>query len=465
MTLKTTPLIALLATSAIVVPLSFTPALAATENKDTYKLMDLFADVFQKVRTEYVEPVDDEELVEAALNGMLSSLDPHSSYLNPKNSKDMDINTKGEFGGLGIEVTMENGWIKVVSPIDDTPAYRAGIQPGDFITHLDGEQIQGLTLNEAVDRMRGAPNTDIRLTVRRVGTPEAFDVKLTRAVIKIQTVRSHADGNVGYVRITQFSQTTGSDLRRNVAQLKKDIGPNLAGYVIDLRNNPGGLLDQAIAVSDDFIEKGEIVSTRSRRPEDTQRYFARPGDITDGLPLVVLINDGSASASEIVAGALQDHHRAILVGTRSFGKGSVQTLIPLPGHGSMRLTTARYFTPSGRSIQAVGIEPDIKVVQSKVQTLALPENERRAEARLHKALPNPDGSTPKADGSKKDAPKTGTSPGSPEDMEEVTKGGSNMAALAAIKMGDPASDYQYGRALDLLKGLSLYRTGAAATGN
>ena len=451
------PHFALLATTAILVPLSFATPARATENKDTYKQMDLFADVFQRIRSEYVEPVNDEDLIEAALNGMLTSLDPHSSYLNPKGAKDMDINTKGEFGGLGIEVTMEGGWVKVVSPIDDTPAYRAGIQPGDFITHLDGEQVQGLTLNEAVDRMRGAPNSDIKLTIRRVGTSEPFDVKLTRAVIKIQTVRSHADGNVGYVRITQFSQTTDADLKRNVAQLKKDIGPNLAGLVIDLRNNPGGLLDQAIAVSDDFIEKGEIVSTRARRPEDTQRYFARPGDIADGLPLVVLINDGSASASEIVAGALQDHHRAILVGTRSFGKGSVQTLIPLQGRGSLRLTTARYFTPSGRSIQAVGIEPDIKVLQSKVQALAVPEAERRAEARLHKALPNPDGQAPKKDAVK---------PAADDAQDVAAPAGGNLAALAAIKMGDTASDYQYARALDLLKGLSLYRAaGGGGTGN
>ena len=436
-------LFALLAASVVAFPLVCSGPAMAAENKDTYKLMDLFAEVFQRIRTEYVEPVNDEELVEAALNGMLSSLDPHSSYLNQKGAKDMDINTKGEFGGLGIEVTMESGWVKVVTPIDDTPAFRAGVQPGDFITHLDGEQVQGLSLNDAVDRMRGLAGTDIRLTIRRVGTSEPFDVKLTRAVIKLQTVRSHADGNVGYVRITQFSATTDSDLRRNVAQLKKDIGPSLAGFVLDLRNNPGGLLDQAIAVSDDFLEKGEIVSTRARRPEDSQRYFAHPGDITDGLPLVVLINDGSASASEIVAGALQDHHRAVLVGTRSFGKGSVQTLIPLPGHGQMRLTTARYFTPSGRSIQAVGIEPDIKVLQSKVEALAVPEAERRAEASLRKALPNPDGKTaPKPSNDNVDA-----------DVPAKVQG------LAAIKMGEAATDYQYARALDLLKGLSLYRTG------
>jgi carboxyl-terminal processing protease len=452
--------VALAASTALIALLSTGTAVAA-ENKDTYKLMDMFADVFQKIRTEYVEPVNDEDLIEAALNGMLTSLDPHSSYLNPKGAKDMEVNTKGEFGGLGIEVTMENGWVKVVTPIDDTPAFRAGMQPGDFITHLDGEQVQGLSLNEAVDRMRGAPNSDITLTIRRVGTNEPFDVKLTRAVIKLQTVRSHADGNVGYIRITQFSQTTDTDLRRNLNQLKKDIGKDLAGYVIDLRNNPGGLLDQAIAVSDDFIDKGEIVSTRSRRSEDTQRYFARAGDIADGLPLVVLINDGSASASEIVAGALQDHHRAILVGTRSFGKGSVQTLIPLSNHGQLRLTTARYFTPSGRSIQAVGIEPDIKVPQSKVQALALPDTERRAEARLRKALPNPDGTAAKKDA----APKTpAPAEVKPKEDGEDGKIGSTIAALAAIKMGDPATDYQYARALDLLKGLSVYRSGAA-TGN
>ena len=430
------------------------PVVHAEESKETYKLMELFAEVFEKIRTDYVEPVNDEKLIEAALNGMLSSLDPHSSYLNETNSRDMDITTRGEFGGLGIEVTMENGWIKVVSPIDDTPAFRAGVQPGDFITNIDGKSVQGMTLSDAVDRMRGAPDTVIHLTIRRAGA-EPFDVKLTRAIIKIQTVRSHAEGNVGYIRITQFSQTTDADLRRNVAELKKKIGSKLVGYVIDLRNNPGGLLDQAIAVSDDFIDKGEIVSTRSRRPEDTQRFFAHPGDIADGLPLVVLINDGSASASEIVAGALQDHHRAILMGTRSFGKGSVQTLIPLPGHGSLRLTTARYYTPSGRSIQAVGIEPDIKVLQSKVTPFAVPESERRSEASLPNALPNPDGdSLGKGKGGK--AAPDGQAPAG--DGAESAKPLTGIAALAAIKMGDPAQDYQLSRALDLLRGLSLYHT-------
>ena len=434
-------------TAALLATSFLTPAWAA-ESKETYRLLDLFATVFEKVRAEYVEPVKDDELIEAALNGMLTSLDPHSSYLNAKNAKDMDINTKGEFGGLGIEVTMENGWVKVVSPIDETPAFRAGLQPGDFITHLDGEPVQGLSLSEAVDRMRGLVNTDIKLTIRRNGSAP-FDVKLTRAVIKIQTVRSHAEGKIGYVRITQFSATTDTDLRKHIDQLKKDIGKDLGGFVVDLRNNPGGLLDQAISVSDDFLEKGEIVSTRSRKAEDTQRFNAKPGDITGGLPMVLLVNDGSASASEIVAGALQDHRRALVLGTRSFGKGSVQTLMPLGQYGSMRLTTARYYTPSGRSIQAVGIEPDIKVLQSKVEPINVPERERRAEANLRNALANPDGklTKPAEDAPAKDAPAAG-----PEEK--------NSDAPPVIKMGDPVQDYQLARALDLIRGLSLYRSTA-----
>ncbi|HSV29339.1 MAG TPA: S41 family peptidase [Candidatus Omnitrophota bacterium] len=440
--------------AALVATTMLTPVSSqAAERKETYRLMELFAEVFEKVRADYVEPVSDEELVEAALNGMLTSLDPHSSYLNQKSARDMEVSTRGEFGGLGIEVTMENGWVKVVSPIDDTPAFRAGIQPGDFITHLDGEPVQGLTLSEAVDRMRGPANTDIRLSVRRNGA-QPFDVKLTRAVIKIQTVRSQAQGNIGYVRITQFSQTTDADLRRHMGNLKKEIGKNLAGYVIDLRNNPGGLLDQAIAVSDDFLEKGEIVSTRSRKAEDTQRFNARAGDLADGLPLVVLINDGSASASEIVAGALQDHRRAIVLGSRSFGKGSVQTLIPLPGHGSMRLTTAKYFTPSGRSIQAVGIEPDIKVLQSKVEPISVPERDRRSEASLRNALTNPDGSKAAPAAPAPAAPAPGPESKAPA-AEPAAEG-----APQAIKLGDPAQDYQLARALDLIRGLSLYRAPA-----
>lgn len=439
--------VALLSTTAL------TPASAA-ERKETYKLLDLFGEVLEKVRSEYVEPVNDEELIEAALNGMLSSLDPHSAYLNSKNSKDMDIQTRGEFGGLGLEVTMESGWVKVVSPIDDTPAFRAGLQPGDFVTHLDGEPVQGLSLSEAVDRMRGTVGTDIKLTVRRMGVDQPFDVKLTRAVIKVQTVKGQTFGEIGYIRISQFSATTHADLVRIMGQLKKDAaakegGKPLTGFVVDLRNNPGGLLDQAVAVSDDFLDKGEIVSTRSRRPEDTQRYNARPGDIAESLPLVVLINDGSASASEIVAGALQDHKRAVLMGTRSFGKGSVQTLMPLHGHGSLRLTTARYYTPSGRSIQAVGIEPDIKVQQSKVEPIAGAAVERRSEASLRKALPNPNGDKPKP--AEKDKPAEAPAPDAPK--SEPGKG----EAPVAVKLGDPAQDYQLARALDLLRGLSVYR--------
>lgn len=425
-----------------------TPAIAA-ESKETYRLMELFATVFEKVRSDYVEPVKDEDLIEAALNGMLSSLDPHSSYLNAKNAKEMDITTKGQFGGLGIEVTMENGWVKVVSPIDDTPAFRAGLQPGDFVTHLDGEPVQGLSLSDAVDRMRGMVNTDIKLTVRR-GANAPFDVKLTRAVIKLQTVRSHAEGAIGYVRITQFSQTTDTDLRRQVELLKKEIGKDLGGFVIDLRNNPGGLLDQAVAVSDDFLEKGEIVSTRSRHSDD-MRSNATPGDITGGLPVVLLVNDGSASASEIVAGALQDHHRAIVMGTRSFGKGSVQTLIPLGQYGTMRLTTARYYTPSGRSIQAVGIEPDIKVLQSKVEPINVPERERRAESHLRNALTNPDGTAVKPS-----APAGAEDEGKAKEGDKPAEG-----AMPVIKMGDPTQDYQLARALDLIRGLALYRNATA----
>src|SRR5271156_3298721 len=344
------------------------PAVGVAQNKtsETYRQLNLFGEVFERVRADYVESVSDEQLVEAAINGMLTSLDPHSSYLNNKNFRDMQVQTRGEFGGLGIEVTMENGLVKVVSPIDDTPAFHAGIKPGDYITHLNGEAVMGLTLNEAVEKMRGPENSEIKLTIRREGK-EPFDVAVTRAKIKIESVRSHLEGNdVGYIRITTFNEQTDTGLNKAMQRLRDQSGDKLKGIVLDLRNNPGGLLDQAVAVSDAFLEKGEIVSTRGRRSEDAQRYNARPGDIAAGLPVAVLINGGSASASEIVAGALQDHHRAILIGTRSFGKGSVQTIIPLAGHGAMRLTTARYYTPSGRSIQAKGIDPDIVVDAAKI---------------------------------------------------------------------------------------------------
>jgi carboxyl-terminal processing protease len=333
---------------------------------DTYRELNLFGDVFERVRSDYVEKPDDSKLVESAINGMLAGLDPHSSYMDPKSFRDMQVQTRGEFGGLGIEVTMEDGLVKVVAPIDDTPAAKAGVMANDIITQLDDEAVQGLTLNQAVDKMRGPVNTKIKLTIMRKGADKPIDVTILRDVIRVKSVRSHPEGeDVGYIRITQFNEQTTDGLKASIDDLNGKLGADkIKGYVIDLRNNPGGLLDQAISVSDTFLDKGEIVSTRGRNPEETQRFNARPGDMTKGKPLIVLINGGSASASEIVAGALQDHKRATLVGTRSFGKGSVQTIIPLgAGNGALRLTTARYFTPSGRSIQAKGITPDIEVLQ------------------------------------------------------------------------------------------------------
>ena len=343
--------------------LNVTRTYSATSNSEIYKQLDLFGDVLERVRSDYVEKPDDTMLIESAINGMLAALDPHSAYLNPKNFKDMQVQTRGEFGGLGIEVTMENGIVKVVSPIDDTPASKAGLQTNDLITHLDGEQIVGLTLEQAVEKMRGPVNTPITLTVIRKGREDPFDVKIVRDVIKINAVKARQEGDAIYAKISTFNEQTHANLVKAVDGLKKSIGRNLKGYVIDLRGNPGGLLDQAIAVSDDFLDKGAIVLTKGRGLEETQRANARPGDIADGKPIVVLINGGSASASEIVAGALQDHKRATIIGTRSFGKGSVQTIIPLGSNGAIRLTTARYYTPSGRSIQAKGIDPDVVVEQ------------------------------------------------------------------------------------------------------
>ncbi|HYD99808.1 MAG TPA: S41 family peptidase, partial [Alphaproteobacteria bacterium] len=376
--------------------LAFVPACAIAQaqqsapagggRSEAFRSLNLFADVFERVRAEYVEDVSDEKLMEAAINGMLTSLDAHSSYLDKDSFSDMQVQTRGEFGGLGLEVTTENGLVKVVTPLDDTPAFKAGLQPGDFITHLDGEQIVGLPLADAVDKMRGPVGTDIRLTVRR-GEQEAFDVSLTRAVIKIQSVKHEVKGDVGYIRISSFSEQSASGLEKAVADIKKQLGPKLQGFVLDLRNNPGGLLDQAVAVSDAFLDKGEIVSTRGRREDAASRFNAKAGDITEGKPVVVLINTGSASASEIVAGALKDHNRAIVMGTQSFGKGSVQTIIPLQGSGAMRLTTAYYYTPSGTSIQKEGVKPDIEVQQARIETLEQPT--QRREADLRGALNNP----------------------------------------------------------------------------
>jgi carboxyl-terminal processing protease len=341
-----------------------TSARAATS--DTYRQLNLFGDVFERVRSDYVEKPDDKKLIESAISGMLSGLDPHSSYMDAKSFRDMQVQTRGEFGGLGIEVTMEDGLIKVVSPIDDTPASKAGILANDIITQLDDEAVQGLTLNQAVDKMRGPINTKIKLTIVRKGQDKPLQITLTRDNIRVRSVRAHVeDGDIGYIRITTFNEQTTEGLKREITSLTKQIGEDkLKGFILDLRNNPGGLLEEAVTVSDTFLDRGEIVSTRGRNPEETQRRVAHPGDMIHGKKLIVLINGGSASASEIVAGALQDHKRATLVGTRSFGKGSVQTIIPLgSGNGALRLTTARYYTPSGRSIQAKGIEPDIEVMQ------------------------------------------------------------------------------------------------------
>jgi carboxyl-terminal processing protease len=413
---------------------------AQVDSSETYRQLNLFGDVFERVRADFVEEVSDEKLIENAINGMLSSLDPHSSYLNAKSFRDMQVQTRGEFGGLGIEVTMENGLVKVVSPIDDTPAFRAGLKPGDFITHLDKEPVQGMTLPEAVEKMRGRINSEIVLTIRREGR-EAFDVKLMRAVIKIQSVRWRVDGEIGYLRITSFNEQTMSGLERGIERIRDQLGSNLKGFVLDLRNNPGGLLQQSVAVSDAFIERGEIVSTRSRRAEDAQRFNAKAGDLAKGLPMVVLINGGSASASEIVAGALQDHHRAIVMGTKSFGKGSVQTIIPLAGHGAIRLTTARYFTPSGRSIQAHGIDPDIVVPQAKLEVVETPS--RRSEADLRGALSNPDDASKEKDAKPK------------EDKPAETQEADPDAPATARQ--EPAQDYQLMRALDLIRGIAYYQ--------
>jgi carboxyl-terminal processing protease len=363
----------------------FTGSTAKAAASDTYRQLNLFGDVFERVRADYVDKPDDSKLVEAAINGMLAGLDPHSSYMDPKSFRDMQVQTRGEFGGLGIEVTMEDGLIKVVAPIDETPAAKAGVMANDIITRLDDDAVQGMTLNQAVDKMRGPVNTKIRLTIMRKGVEKPLELTIVRDIIRVKSVRSHPEGaDVGYIRITQFNEQTTDGLKQSITDLKNQLGgEKIKGYIIDLRNNPGGLLDQAISVSNAFLDKGEIVSTRGRNADETQRFNARPGgDLTGGKPVIVLINGGSASASEIVAGALQDHKRATLIGTRSFGKGSVQTIIPLgAGNGALRLTTARYYTPSGRTIQAKGITPDIEVLQEVPDELKA-RTDSRGEASL-----------------------------------------------------------------------------------
>lgn len=416
-----------------------------TAKDDPYLLLELFGEAFKSAREEYVDETSDRKLIEAAINGMLSSLDPHSGFLDDESYQDMTVQTKGEFGGLGIEVTMENGWVRVVSPIDDTPAAKAGLQPGDLITHIDGISVMGLSLNEAVDKMRGKPQTDIKLSISRKKV-EPFDVTITRDIIKIETVKSEAKGNIGYIRVISFSETTTKNLKKAIEDLTKQIGKEkIAGFLIDLRNNPGGLLDQAVGVADTFLEQGEIVSTRSKRPEETIRLSATRGDLTNGLPIVVLINEGSASASEIVAGALQDHKRAVVVGTPSFGKGSVQSIRPIPGYGAIKLTTARYYTPSGRSIQAKGIEPDVKIPRAEIKELPIIEG--YSENNLPNALGKENGKKAEEEKPQKAEDKT-------SDKKEVID-----PANASEKEEEKKPDYQLDRALDILNSIAVYKQG------
>jgi carboxyl-terminal processing protease len=415
------------------------PATLAQENsaRTTYEYLDLFGNIFERVRENYVEEIDEKKLIEAAVNGMLASLDPHSAYLPPENFEDMREQTRGEFGGLGIEVTMENSFVKVVAPIDETPAAEAGLQAGDYITHIDGESVLGLSLADAVERMRGPVGSEIVITISREGEEEPFDVTIVRDIITIRAVRTRVEGNVGVLRITAFNENTTESLEEGIEEIKSEVnGDELVGYVIDLRNNPGGLLSQAISVSDAFLEEGEIVSTRGRNLEEAERRNARPGDLAEGKPIVVLINEGSASASEIVAGALQDQRRAIVVGAKSFGKGSVQTVMRLGDKGAMKLTTARYYTPSGRSIQALGIEPDILVEERRVVEAEEEDSPRRlrSEADLRGSLEEEL---------------------SEEERQQLEEERQRHEATAELR----AEDFQMAYALDLLNGLAIYDAG------
>lgn len=431
-------------------------------DSETFKQLSLFADVLERVRADYVEEVSDEKLIESSINGMLTSLDPHSAFLNNKGYAELRTGTKGEFGGLGLEVTMENSLVKVVSPIDGTPAANAGLQSGDFITHIDGKLVAEMTLQEAVETMRGAPGSKVTITVRRGGiTGQPFDVTLTRAVIRVQSVRYHAEGDdVAYIRITTFNEQTQTGLNKALEDMQKKLGDKLAGYVIDLRNNPGGLLEQAVSVAGTFLPNGsEVVSTRGRHSEDNQSYKSKGGDKTGGKPIVVLINTGSASASEIVAGALQDYRRALLVGTKSYGKGSVQTVIPIAGAGAMKLTTALYYTPKGRSIQKLGIDPDIVVNAAKLEEIAPMKGV--SEADMKGALANP--TLKKDKGGQADKPTAtpddeNAEPVKAPDDKGVKADDKKDGKESTAKDGEKKEPYdnQLVHAIDMLRGIALY---------
>jgi len=429
---------------------AYAPVVSYAEKSETFQLLNLFGDVFERVRTDYVEETKDSDLVEAAINGMLTSLDPHSGYMNEKAFKEMQVQTRGEFGGLGIEITMDNGLVKVVSPIDDTPAAKAGLLPGDYISYIDDDAVMGLTLSEAVEKMRGKVDSKVKLTILRDETPEPLEFTLTRALIKIRSAKARTEGDdVAYLRITSFTEQSTDLMREEFKRIKKDL-PNLRGVVLDLRNNPGGLLDQAISISDAFLKQGEIVSTRERDPNRTRRHSAREGDelVGDDVPMVVLVNNGSASASEIVAGALQDHKRAVILGTKTFGKGSVQTVLPIPEHGAIRLTTARYYTPSGRSIQAKGIDPDIVVEPAKIELLK-GDKHARSEADLRKRLQNlEEKKSQEAKDSKEGKAKDKSTDASDAKKPVTGKDGEQ----------DSAQDFQLQRALDLLRAVHVYNT-------
>jgi carboxyl-terminal processing protease len=442
------------AAGVVVGPLVAAWAQESGGRAETYRLLNLFGDIFERIRADYVEPVNDRDVIEHAINGMLTGLDPHSSYMNPRTYRDMQVQTRGEFGGLGIEVTQEGGYIKVISPIDETPAARAGVRAGDLITHLNGSTVQGLTLQEAVEQMRGERGTSIRITIRREGSDRPIELSITRDVIRPQVVRHRLEGNdIAYIRLASFNEQTSPRLREALTRLRQQAGPNLRGIVLDLRNNPGGLLDQAVQVADDFLEQGEVVSTRARRSEDAQRWNSKPGDIAQGLPIVVLINAGSASASEIVAGALQDHRRAIVMGVKSFGKGSVQTVMPIPGNGAIRLTTARYYTPSGRSIQSTGIEPDIEVLAQREQATAGIPREREAD--LRRALRNEGGVQQPAGAA---IPPLNLPNGIAERVVRLPAEGA-----PAFDPTKPETDHQLQQALSLLRNLATAQSQTAPT--